>query len=498
MGLPLGKVSRGLEKRVEVWFGEDQFIQKTRLAHDEYGNVVVMRDARGYDRKLYYDELTHRFPVEERLILDNREIVMRASYDQVLGVITSYEDPNGNKVHYYYDALSRITSMVQPGDSKELPTVSYEYDLGNPISAIWTRRRINSGEDKTLDEVSYYDGLGRLQSRRQPAEEGLFVESVANIYDARGMKAAVFKPRFVETFEYKAPAPEGIKILEYRDALGRNIKKLLPDGAETYIEYLPLKILTYDENDTDPLSPHFETPTVKHLDGLGRTVVTEEDPGDGNYFTRRYIYNAADNLLSFEDAEGNIRRWEYDGLGRRIKTHDKDAGSWSYEFDEESNEIARTDPLGGKLLRSYDGGGRILFEKHEESTGTTHLLATYHYDEPYSGERGQANTIGKLSYVEDTAGIKAYLYDERGRVTKETRTIDNKSYSLLWDYDAASRVRQVTYPDGKKIGYTYNERSLVKSIGGIVLSQKHGAAGELLEREYGNGVKVKKKLRFKN
>ncbi|MDY0002110.1 MAG: toxin TcdB middle/N-terminal domain-containing protein [Polyangia bacterium] len=496
-GLPLGQVARGLLKREEIWLGpdEDRWVPKRRLAHDEHGNVVGMRDARGYDRALTYDEETHRFPVEERLSLDERDIVMRAGYDQLLGAIVRYEDPNGQAVTYRYDPLGRIEAMVHPGDSASLPTTAYEYVHGDPISAVWTRRRVQSGEPDTLDEVSYYDGQGRLRSRRQLAEASAadaWVESTAKVYDARGKESLVFRPRFVSLGEYGPPDPTEERIEEHRDALGRPIRKILPDGSETLTEHVPLGTWSYDENDTDPSSPHANTPTYKETDGLGRTMLIEEDAGGGERHRRRYTWNAADSLLAFEDAEGHVRSWRYDGMGRRVATEDPDGGSWRYRFDDESNEVARIDPLGGTLTRAHDGGGRILWETHTDTVGTERRLATYHYDEAWSGASSVGNVVGRLGWVEDEAGVKAFAYDERGRNTTEIRQVDGKSYRIERSFDAADRVTSLTYPDNSRIRYTYNARSLVDSAGGVVLSQRYGAAGELLNRELGNGVTVRR------
>ncbi len=117
-------------------------------------------------------------------------------------------------------------------------------------------------------------------------------------------------------------------------------------------------------------------------------------------------------------------------------------------------------------------------------------MATYHYDVPWTGSNDLGNAMGRLGWVEDAAGVYALGYDERGRATSEIRQVDGRSYRLDRTFDAAGRLMTLTYPDGALIRYSYNARSLVQQVGGVVLSQRYGAMGELVEREFGNGVTV--------
>jgi RHS repeat-associated protein len=483
-GLPLGEVTRGQLKRQEAYLGpaEDRWVQEKRLGHDAWGNVVSMLDARGYERRLVYDAVSHRFPVEERLVLGDREIVMQARYDQVLGTLIGYTEPNGHETTYQWDALGRLLATVEPGDSAAYPTTEYAYELAAPISAVWTRRRVTSGEPEVLEEVTYHDGLGQVRSRRQRAEAGQFVESLAQVHDARGQKAITYRPRFVDGIAYGPPDPAAERVEEFRDALGRVIRKVLPDGSESRTEYVPLGSWEHDENDTDPASPYFNTPTLKETDGLGRTLRVTEDLGAGERASRQFTWDPADALLRFTDAEGHERRYGFDGLGRRIRTEDADAGTWGYEFDDAGNETLRVDPLGQEIRWTYDGGGRVLAETHGAAT-----YATYHYDAPWGGLE---NAIGRLGWVEDAAGIHAFGYDAQGRKTTAVRQVNGQKYTTKQAFDAADRLLTTEYPDGTRLGYQYSERSLVKQAGGLVTSQRFGASGELLERRFGNGVTV--------
>jgi YD repeat-containing protein len=56
---------------------------------------------------------------------------------------------------------------------------------------------------------------------------------------------------------------------------------------------------------------------------------------------------------------------------------------------------------------------------------------------------------GRLTGITDQTGSTALVYDERGNVTKETRTIATKAHVVSYVYDLADRITQITYPSGR-------------------------------------------------
>ena len=48
----------------------------------------------------------------------------------------------------------------------------------------------------------------------------------------------------------------------------------------------------------------------------------------------------------------------------------------------------------------------------------------------------------------------AYAYDQKGRTTSETRTINGIAYVLAYSYDSAGRLSGMTYPSGRTIATT--------------------------------------------
>lgn len=66
--------------------------------------------------------------------------------------------------------------------------------------------------------------------------------------------------------------------------------------------------------------------------------------------------------------------------------------------------------------------------------------------------------------------------------------VDGKEYRLGQEHDAQDRVTAVTYPDGVRLEYRYNERGLLDSVPRVVRRLEYDARGLATRREYSNGV----------
>jgi len=119
------------------------------------------------------------------------------------------------------------------------------------------------------------------------------------------------------------------------DAALRVIQATNPDGTFGRTKFEPLISRAFDENDCDPVSPHFNTPLVQFTDGLGRLIRVDEivrlsDDGmpsaTAQTWTTRYRYDLNDCLIRLTDAQNNIKELRYDGLQRKVSMNDPDAG----------------------------------------------------------------------------------------------------------------------------------------------------------------------------
>ncbi|HAM73306.1 MAG TPA: hypothetical protein DCM86_16860 [Verrucomicrobiales bacterium] len=560
------------------------FIASRRVRHDGFGNVILEIDplgalkagvpdvAAGHVRQLEYDPQFHAEVVRERAFpgagADLLEVV--ADYDLGLGTLISEKDFNLQTSRYRYDPLGRLSAIVRPGDTDAFPSQLFDYRLGvtapggGLVNYVETRqldRMPGSAGPEARDHYQisrrYSDGLGRTLMTRSEAEPapGLAAPRVvvtgAQLFNARQHPRATLQPHYSAVsgtleaeLEYEPVEAAGWRGLFDRNGAGvvaglssapqtttlhdatlRAIEVRNPDGTRRRTVYEPLLVREFDENDSDPASPHAGTPRVRLLDGLGRLVEVQELArlaDDGSLTaaviprSTRYTYDANDQLVRSVDPMGNERRFQYDGLKRRIRLQDPDRGELLLRLDDASNILETIDAKGQRSQFTYDGLNRRLTERYLDGSpapawrGPSGASAdvVYHYDLPAPAlDQGNLtslsaqNTRGRLAWVEDRSGEEHTSFDARGRVVWTVKRLPMElggggtalaSFRTGFEYDAADRLAAVIYPDGDRVEYAHNERGLIAAatasgaaplVGGI----QYTPAGHVGRMTYGNG-----------
>ena len=569
------------------------YVNSVRTQYDTYGNVVRTLDplapisgdtAFGHVRELAYDAALHTYAESETIHIGSNSppLVATAIYDAGLGTVTRSLDFNGNVTSYGYDALGRLISLIKPGDSSAFPTAEYDYQLAVPVTfpvegGLVRTGLVNRVETRMLDRPpgtagarpdhyfisrQFSDGLGRSLMTRTEAEPGegstapRVVVTGAVLFNDRGKPVRALSPCFTVragsldellAFEsIEAPGWQGHfhvngSLLSLNlasapqastkyDATLRVIQSTHPDGTFDRTEFEPLVVRAFDENDSDPDSPHFNTPLIQFMDGLGRLVRVDEivklnDDGTpsaaAQAWITQYRYDLNDCLTRITDAQNNVKELRYDGLQRKVWMNDADAGISSNRYDEASNVIETTDAKGQRITYSYDGANRTLTEDYHDETSTEFSYnrspdIAYHYDTPAGpvdqagGSRATArNNKGTLAWVEDTSGREHTSFDARGRVEWTIRQIPDPvlaptfsfqpetavAYKTAFEYDSLDRVTRMIYPDNDEVTYRYNARNLLEGISGgpsgHILSDVAYLPSAQQERiDYGNGVRT--------
>ena len=85
--------------------------------------------------------------------------------------------------------------------------------------------------------------------------------------------------------------------------------------------------------------------------------------------------------------------------------------------------------------------------------------ALYQYDGTSAG-----SGKGRRTAMWDATGNSSWTYDQYGRVTTQTRVVDGRSYASDYTFDALDRVREMTYPDGEALTYSYQPNLLLDGI----------------------------------
>ena len=485
-GLPYGQADKGLMTRTSAWLGpdDDTWVDTTRVARDAYGNVIETHDANGHVTKVTYDDATHTFPTGQTFVLADHTLTMHATFDPGLGVLTKYVGANGHTTTVSYDGLGRATAIVEPGDSASQPTDQFEYHLGSPVSSVLLRQRRTSGKDDFDVIQRFFDGLSRPRATATKTADGRWDLTAFVTFDARGKVRDTYQGAFVDQVDVtKLPTTPYTR--QFYDALGRVVATRLPDGNAAYNEYLPLAVRRSDPDDADPSSPHYKTPTLDTLDGLGR-LISEVELNAGNPVEVDRSYDPLGHLVSTKDAEGNVRHYTYASTGWVLSVDDPDEGQWTFTYDPMGNETARTDPTGRKVTFGYDDVNRPTWV--DLGADGTHDIVD-HYDNRAGAGAGD-NLLGALASATDPAGDVTFSYDPRGRLVDVARTIGQTVYESTYHYDDRNRIVDRGYPDGTHVRRTYDHRGNLVALDGAThyLTQVYDAKGMLTERKTGDGV----------
>ncbi len=144
--------------------------------------------------------------------------------------------------------------------------------------------------------------------------------------------------------------------------------------------------------------------------------------------------------------------------------------------------------------RAYDSVGNLASRTTQNNT-----LISYVYDE--------INRLTKITYPDsstvtyiydkdsnrlqmiDSASTTSYTYDPRNRLLSESRKINGQTYALSYQYDAASNLVRLTYPDSYQLSYTYDALNRITGVGNVA-SLTYRKNNEISTVSYGNGVQT--------
>ncbi len=512
-------------------------ITTIRNRYDEYGNLAAVRDAEwsetneGHETQFFYDPVFHTYMTAEHIIIsDTKTIGTAAMYDYGAGVIKLSVDYNGNPTTYQYDSFYRPVSVVRPGDSIAYPSSEYSYRPADPfrklyynyaangdltlqnvtdgrviVSQVASRTREESGTGKTFDLYTYSDGAGHALGTIEEGEApGSWICKGVQRYTSRGSVRSAYLPFTTSQLEFQVPPLDVEHVENFYDGAGRSIRTVNPpetdkDGAkrtEGRMVYLPFETIAYDAEDLDPSSAHYDTPGCGFTDGLGRAVRAEQINRE-NGVLKTYVttsdYDLQGNVVRATDAKQNYVTMRYDGLGRKIATNDPDRGASRSSYDRVGNVVQSMDNKQQITYMGYDGANRIETVDYHDSKGLSPDVV-YHYDQPSVDYPSFGNLVGQLSFVEDATGAEFNSFDARGRLIHNVKRIIDPvrgqpvDYASSFDFDAMDRVKSRTFPDGDRIEYTYNQRSLLQLIPGLVDNISYIETDQYKTFTYANGV----------
>jgi RHS repeat-associated protein len=410
------------------------------------------------------------------------------------GLLASVDGPRtdvADVTTYAYDAEGNLISTT---DALGHVTQVMAHDAhGRPLTLV---------DANSLVTQLAYDARGRLLSRHVAgALTGL-------TYDAAGNLTRITLPdgRYLEYGYDAAHRLVGVadslgNRIDYTlDALGNRVQEDVRDPAGVLTRtrtrvYDSLNRLirdiggagqvmayAYDAegNRTAITDPNLRL-TSQSYDALSR-LLTRTDPLSG---VTAYGYDGQDNLVRVTDARGNATTYLYDGLGNQRQLASPDTGTTTYQYDAAGNRIRQTDARGITVTYTYDALNRLTAIAYPDPAENV----SFTYDAPYYG-------IGRLTRITDASGVTDYLYDARGRLLSETRTVDGVAYTTQYSYDAADNLTGITYPSGRHVAYRRDGAGRITEVSTFAGGQSRVLAtdiqylpfGPLHALTFGNGL----------
>jgi hypothetical protein len=225
--------------------------------------------------------------------------------------------------------------------------------------------------------------MQKVQAEPEPGSTiPRWVGTGRTVFNNKGNPVKQYEPFFSATSDFEdedAIVATGVAPIIHYDPLDRVIRTELPDGSESRVEFDVWGQRTFDPNDAIAGTrwlvehqagtadeqraatlalQHADTPTIAHLDSLGRTFLVQADNGPDpstpngphRLHETRTKLDIEGNVLAITDARGvQVIQQRFDVLQRRFRVDSPDAGA----------RLAVAD-LAGKPLRSWDSRGQTL------------------------------------------------------------------------------------------------------------------------------------------
>jgi RHS repeat-associated protein len=325
------------------------------------------------------------------------------------------------------------------------------------------------GEKTTITR----DANGNPETISRPAP-GKETQTTSFEYGPHGELKSVTDPlSHVWGFEYDSQGdrtaqidPEGDKRTAEYDEDSRLISTVSPRGNEAGAE--ASKFTTVIERDP-------QGRPIEVIDPLKGTTKYEYDPNgnlevetDPNGHSTHFSYDADNEPIKVERPNGDIEETGYDGAGEVTSQTDGNKGETIYVRNVLEEPIEVIDPLERKTIETFDAAGNL-----ESKTDPEGRTTSYAYD--------AANRLKEVSYSDGVTPTATFGYDKDGNLTsmkdgtgessyeydqldRLTHSQDGHGDSVGYEYNLGEEQVGLTYPNGKSISRAFDEAGRLESL----------------------------------
>lgn len=372
------------------------------------------------------DATVHEFATNGNLLSIKNALnqIYTFSGHNVFGYPTKMLDPNNITTDLGYDPRGRLTKIEINGSN-----TSFEYTVRNDL------KKVTFGDSSFL-KFDYDDGGTLIRVSNQTGEKIEFSRSWSNT-------------KYYETLIRKTFTASNASRMNSEiqfDALGR-IWKVFDQFGANGTSGGTFATFKHDSRG-NPISTNdgFSGEVTRVFDALGR--LKEYTDRRDTSVPAKLDYDVLDNVTKVTDQNNNQTTYHYDGFGNLLQVVSPDTGTTSYYYDNAANVTKVVDANNVTTKYSYD-----LLDRLTGVDYSTQADVTYEYDKTtINGESSYG--IGRLTGVSVTGGGRIdWIYDARGNVIKDIRTIGGNTYSTVYQYDLADRITSIQYPTGRIVSY---------------------------------------------
>ncbi|PSJ42219.1 LysM peptidoglycan-binding domain-containing protein [Allosphingosinicella deserti] len=469
---------------LEAWAGSvsgDAANRVTRNVYDDRGLLRFVIDAEGFVTR-------HDYDAAGRQIGETRWDAAVVPADYGFAMLQSL--PTGTFVHrtFVYDNSGRLTETVDAAGGRTRLSYNANGTLGARVTAYGTADA--STVAYTYDNAGHVVAEHRGYGTSDPAITRYVYDghgNVVEITDPLGNKTLRSHDRLGRLLT-ETNAESGIVSYEY-DAFGGVVKTTDARGNATYQYYDRAGRLTISRDAENHVTETAYTPF-----GEVKSVTRR---------SQRATNAAAVGTLPIvaSDAKDATTHFEYDRLGRVVKTIDAEGSFETYKLDAFGQRIEVRNKLGGVTLNSFDRRGLLVAEtlpmssvKPDGTTQATTVTNRFKYD-----ARGNRLEMVEASGLAEARTTLSF-YDRADRLT-ETRIIlkeadrtspDAETPRERYKYDQLGRLIETVSALGARTLFYYDKlgRKVAEvNAVGTLTTHTHDKNGNLTStRVYGTAV----------
>jgi YD repeat-containing protein len=394
------------------------------MSYDANGNVASRTDFNGNQTVFSYD-LTRNLETSRTEAYGTPQArTITTQWHPTFRLPTQIAEP-GRVTAFGYDLHGNLLQRtVTDSATNQSRTWNYTYnDAGQVLTADGPRTDVT-------DITSYaYDSQGNLAS----VTNALGQATQITAYDAHGRPLSVTDANgLTTTLAYDTRGrltslSVGTETTTYQyDAVGQLTQMTLPDGG--YLAY------TYDDaHRLIQVADSLGSRIVYTLDAMGnRTREDVYDPVGTLAQTRSRVYNQLSRLAQSTGAANQTTAYQYDNNGNQTAATDPLSHTTAQSFDALNRLTQVTDPANRVTGYGYDANDRVA-----RVTDPRGLSTTYSY-----------NGLDDLTQtVSPDTGTTSRTYDSAGNLAT---SIDATGATATFGYDALNRVAQISYTRGSQ------------------------------------------------